>query len=239
MAHHAYVITGTEEQVMEKARSFAARALSLSDVSNPDIQTFSHGLLSVDDVRKISNSIYRTAMSDQKAVIIFASRIFHEAQNALLKVCEEPPEGVTIIIGVPSLGQLLPTLRSRLLPLPDDSNPVSPETTDTEKGSADEFLSLSSADREKYITKLLDRTKSDKEEIKQGERAEASELIKGITEAAHASYLHEGNAGKRTELLAFLEDLSAFMPLMYERSAPLKLIFEHILLVIPKTVVKA
>jgi DNA polymerase III delta prime subunit len=236
MAHHAYVVRGGEIKALEKARCFAARQLSLSGSSNPDIQILHYGLLSVDDVRKIANTVYQSALSNQKVVIVYAGRIFHEAQNALLKICEEPPAGVTIIIGTPSLGQLLPTLRSRLLSLPEDTVQKDERTNSSvSQTPASEFLSLSTADREKYIAKLLDRTKSDKEEVKQGARGEAAELVAGITEQAHDSFLHEGNSQRKADLQAFLEDLTVFIPLMYERSAPLKLIFEHIQIVIPKT----
>jgi hypothetical protein len=158
MAHHAYVITGGEVEAIQKARSFAARTLSLTGTSNPDIQLLHYGLLSVDDVRKIASTVYQSAHSDQKMVLVYSGRIFHEAQNALLKICEEPPEGVTIIIGVPSLGQLLPTLRSRLLPLPEDtveSGQVNTSDSFTDAGT--EFLTLSASEREKLISKLLDR----------------------------------------------------------------------------------
>lgn len=66
----------------------------------------------VDDVREVvmhSNSspipvIYYFKEGDKMTV---------QAQNALLKVSEEPPSNATIIIGVENIGYLLPTIKSR------------------------------------------------------------------------------------------------------------------------------
>lgn len=83
------------------------------------------------------------------------------------------------------------------------------------------------------IAKLIDRTKSDKDEEKQAARLSAIQIVEGLIAVAHDAWLEEGNSAKRRELQTFLEDLDAFLPIMHERSGPLKLIFEHILLTLP------
>lgn len=231
MAHHAYVAEGTQEEALAAARDFAAARLGLSGSSNPDLVVLSFGLFSVEDARRVADAAYASALGAQKAVIIYAGRLFHEAQNALLKVFEEPPAGVTLILCVPSAGILLPTLRSRLVPLPTESVTPSDEAP---VAAAHAFLALGGTEREKHVAKLLERAKSDKDEQKQAARSEAAELIAGLTAVAHDAWERAGTAGKREELRTFLADLSAFMPLMYERSAPLKLVFEHLLLTIPR-----
>lgn len=233
MAHHAFVLAGTQDEVAGKARSYAARQLALAG-NHPDISIYAFGLFSVDDARRVTDAAYQSSTSGAKVIIVHAARLFHEAQNALLKVIEEPPRGVTIILGVPSLGILLPTLRSRVLPLPEG------EAAEEEGRDAatHAFLALSPTEREKYVAKLLDRAKADKDEVKQAARAEAQELLAGLTRAAHALYAKAGAQAapaRVQELVAFLEDLAAFAPLMHERSVPLKLIFEHLLLSIPSS----
>jgi hypothetical protein len=94
------------------------------------------------------------------------------------------------------------------------------------------FLNASKAEREKIIAKILDRTKSDKDEEKQAARLAAIRIVEGITRDAHMRWQSEKNPSKQKELQDLLEDLNSFLPIMYERSAPLKLIFEHIQLVI-------
>jgi DNA polymerase III delta prime subunit len=58
---------------------------------------------------------------DYDAYYIGAHQWGIEAQQVLLKVCEEPPQGITIYLGAPSPQVLLPTLLSRLSPVRIDS----------------------------------------------------------------------------------------------------------------------
>lgn len=220
MAHHAYFIAGETEQGIEAALTHAETALGLARHNNPDLIVLRHGLFSVDDARKIGELAYRMpSAGDQKAIVVSATRLFHEAQNAMLKVFEEPPAGTTLFLVIPAEGMLLPTLRSRLQPLVGGGgNQISP--------LAQDFLGATPAEREKLVAKLLDRSKSEKDEEKQKARNEAIQLVEGLVRAAHAQR-------ERPEMASFLADLDVFLPILHERSAPLKLIFEHILLVIP------
>lgn len=229
MAHHAYVVEGDREAGIFASREYARETLGLSGEQNPDVVVFQYGLFSVDDAREVARfSSNSPVVGDQKMIVVAATRIFHEAQNALLKLFEEPPVGTTMVLVVPSLGQLLPTLRSRVLILQS-------ETQETE--IAQDFLSLDAAAREKLIGKLLDRTKSDKDEDKQAARGELLRLVESLMRASYAARENAQDT-QRQELTYFLSDLDRFMPILHERSAPLKLIFEHLLLVIPSSLSK-
>lgn len=188
---------------------------------HPDFVVLEYGLFSVDDARAVAQFASSTPVAgDTKVVVIATTRIFHEAQNALLKLFEEPPRGVTMALLVPSVGQLLPTLRSRVQIL---------EGEEGESAQAQEFLQLTREEREKYFTKLLDRTKSDKDEDKQAARGELLALVESLIRKAYAAH----RKAPSEETLAYLSDLDAFLPILHERSAPLKLITEHLLLVTP------
>ncbi len=220
---HAYVVEGDREQGILAARAYASESLGLEGESNPDVTIFQYGLFSVDDARAVGQFASSSPVAGSvKMVVIAATRIFHEAQNALLKLFEEPPQGVVLVLCVPSLGQLLPTLRSRVLVL---------EKGDKETNPADAFLALDAGAREKYIGKLLDRTKSDKDEEKQAARGELLGLVEGLIRIAYT----QNAKSESEELQSFLADLSTFLPILHERSAPLKLICEHMLLVLPKS----
>lgn len=226
MAHHAYLYVGGKEDGIEAVRAYAARELGLEGVDHPDIAIFSYdGLFSVDDARAVNRfALQAPIASDRKLVAIQTGRIYHEAQNALLKTFEEPQEGTTLVLIVPTEGIVLPTLRSRLLTLPGRKRTVSAE--------AQAFINASKVEREKLVTKLLARAKSDKDLEKQAARMEAARIIEGLLVAAHEA--RAGAAGqKANELDLLLSDLSRFMPIMHQSSAPLKLIFEHLLLVLP------
>ena len=81
-------------------------------------------MIKVDQVRRVTETIYFRPSSGRRRVYIFTSSAFmKEAGNALLKVLEEPPEFATIFLLTTNAGELLPTVRSRsvvlnLAPLP-------------------------------------------------------------------------------------------------------------------------
>lgn len=230
MAHHAYFVTGERAKAVEAARTFAEANLN-EDTKSLDIVTLSFELFSVDDARRLITTASTSGTGGQKVIIASITRIFHEAQNALLKILEEPPAGTTIILCVPSEGVFITTLRSRLLPLPE-SGEHSASHTNPDSITA-RFIAASPEEREKIVGKLVEQSKSDKEETKQQARREAIELLQGLTEAAHARLHTAKTALAKKDALELLEDLASFMPILYERSAPLKLLFEHLLLVIP------
>lgn len=235
MAHHAYVVEGDREAGIFSAREYAREVLGLSGEQHPDVVVFQYGLFSVDDAREVARFASNSPVAgDQKVLAIAATRIFHEAQNALLKLFEEPPVGTTMVLIVPSLGQLLPTLRSRVLTLPK-YGPT--KSVLDEHVMAQSFLSLDASARTKFITKLLDRTKGDKDEDKQAARGELLQLMESLSRVAYRAR-EKATGSPREELTFLLSDLDTFIPILHERSAPLKLICEHLLLVIPPSLSK-
>lgn len=84
---------------------------------HPDFEMLGDGedKLSVGVVREIRATIYvKPFMADKKIYVINnADRMNDKAQNALLKVFEEPPGYGVLILLVQNPGNLLPTIRSR------------------------------------------------------------------------------------------------------------------------------
>lgn len=228
--HHAYFYAGDTERGAASALAFGERELGLS-VGHPGVVTLRYSLFSVNDARFVSELASRTpSKGDVKLIIVAASRIFHEAQNALLKTFEEPPVGTHLVLVVPSEGDIIATLRSRLLPLPEGK-----ETASSKQQAADtlagEFLKAGKAEREKLIAKILDRAKSDDADEKQAARADALRFAEGLARAAYAARLV--GEGDGAELTSFLSDLDRLIPILHERSAPLKPILEHLSLAVP------
>ncbi len=248
MNHHAFYVAGDSEEGIGRALAYGERRLGLSASGNPDVVVLRYSLFSVDEARKVHDVVHRMpTKGDMKLIIISASRIFHEAQNALLKVFEEPPLGTYIVLVIPSGGVLIPTLRSRLLSLPHDLEPIRTKTDMIYHISpfVEVFLAGGKEEREKIVAKLLDRAKSDKAEDKQSARNDALALAQGLMRTAYVArhphthskqtdmIYHISQTEEERELDAFLSDLNRFIPILHERSAPLKLILEHLLVVIP------
>lgn len=232
MNHHAFYATGNEDECIAHALSYANHTLGLETEGNPDVIMLRHQLFSVEDARKAHEIAHRAPLrGEHKLIIIAASRIFHEAQNALLKVFEEPPHGTYLILIISTEGVLIPTLRSRLLPLPLAEN----SSEESESSPAYAFLKGSGGEREKMVAKLLDRAKSDKPEEKQAARIEALTLVQGITKLIYQKReVQKARKADTKELDTLLAELDTFIPILHERSAPLKLILEHLLITAPQ-----
>ncbi|MBK8130182.1 MAG: hypothetical protein IPK53_15180 [bacterium] len=69
----------------------------------------------VADARELLHMAYRKPYQARQSVFVLlnADKMLREAQNALLKVIEEPPTSATIILTASQLETVLPTVRSR------------------------------------------------------------------------------------------------------------------------------
>jgi len=86
------------------------------------------GVISVDSMRYLYNET-RTVTAGERIIIIdYAERMTHQAQNAFLKLLEEPGEGVNFILISHSVSKLLPTILSRTEIL--DIRPITNEQSD-------------------------------------------------------------------------------------------------------------
>lgn len=222
MEQHSFVIEAEEWAGIALAEAWIQRELGLAAKANPDVVILRYGLLSVDDARKAANHATQSAFSgSHKVVIIAANRAYHEAQNALLKLFEEPSPGTHLFLILPTLGGLLPTLRSRVQVLS-----LEQENFATATNSADAFLRGGKAARDAIVKKL---TSGKDEEARREKREEAVALVNGIELAAYARFQKEcgGNVA------ALLSDIAALRGHLYDRSAPLKMILEHLSIVAP------
>lgn len=75
----------------------------------------SGGRYLVSQVKAMRTEIFNTSLSAEgRAVLLYhVERMNEESANALLKVMEEPPEGVLFLLTADSLAGVLPTIRSR------------------------------------------------------------------------------------------------------------------------------
>lgn len=133
---HAYVVEGARGSGKRKFALWCAQALLCTSQNgatvpcgvcpscrkatsgyHPDLHLYGDGdkAVSVGDVRSL---IHETGLvpseGDRSVYILFhAEKMLAAAQNALLKIFEEPPAGVTVFLLTESRRALLPTIRSR------------------------------------------------------------------------------------------------------------------------------
>ena len=137
---HAYIVSGSSGPAIEKARSLAAQMLcsasqtrpcgvcrdcvKLAHGTHPDLitiqrQTDSAGKprreIYVEQVREIVDSAHILPNEAAKKVYVIkdADAMNVSAQNALLKLLEEPPDFVALLLLCENIDALLETVRSR------------------------------------------------------------------------------------------------------------------------------
>jgi DNA polymerase III delta prime subunit len=235
LRHHAFVIEAEAEEGIQVALGWVERELEMNvDASNPDVVVLRHGLFSVADARRVLEIAASVPFVSEHVVIITASRAYHEAQNALLKLFEEPPPNTYIFFILPSLGGLLPTLRSRVqilnasLDLRGPTSDVGPRRSYIPK-EAEEFMKANKEKRSVIIKKL---TSGRDEEERRELRDEAIAIVNGIEAVAYATVKNDGFT--KPIITTLLSDIAILRSYLYDRSAPVKMIMEHLSLVLPK-----
>lgn len=222
--HHAFVIEAETERGIKAAENWAKQELGMQTKNNPDLIILRYGLFSVEDARRVYESAGQAPFTgEHKVLVIAASRAYHEAQNALLKLFEEPPSGTYLFLILTSLGGLIPTLRSRVQVL----------GTGREGTSFKEAELFITATREKRSALIKKLTSGSGDEGRRENREEAIAIVNGIEAAAYRKFI-EGDE----KAAALLSDIATLRTHLYDRSAPVRMILEHLSLVTPKNLIQ-
>lgn len=138
-------------------------APTLADASLPDgvrapstdVQHLEVSRVGIDDARRVMTlAAQRPVRDPYRTFVIACSGMTTEAQNALLKLFEEPPQQVRFYVVVPHTSVIIPTLRSRFV----ETLHTNEERTDDE---AIAFLTSSYADRLSRIASLHQKKDTD------------------------------------------------------------------------------
>ena len=226
MRHHAFVIEAGREKGIAAIHAYIERELKMQVPRNPDVITLRYGLLSVEDARQLNETAAQAPIAGKyKALVVAANRAYHEAQNALLKLFEEPPEGTFLFLILPNLGMLLPTLRSRVQILSvEKAHPDVPKAVET-------FLK---ANREKRSTLIKKLTSGKDEEERRENRDEAIAILDGVERAAYGK-MRSGKNGEETA--ALLSDIATLRGYLQDRGSSVRMILEHLAIVAPRDLV--
>lgn len=205
--HHAYCLVGEAISVRTILVDFLEKSLGMNVQGNQDVFQFSSLSLGVDDARNIQEKHMSKAFAagGKKIYMIVTNTMTHEAQNALLKVFEEPTEGAHFFLIIPSAGILLPTLRSRLA--------IISEATDAYDVS--DFLKLSLAKKIAFVDELAAEI-SDETKTKQ----DAISFLNGLEIQLATSPLGAKSRGIRAVLKA--------QEYMHDRSSSVKQLLEYV-----------
>jgi len=208
--HHGYLIVGKQETIqkmlLETLKTFGNETNTIWE----NYETFG-----INESRTLAERSSRHNWNGQREfVVLKAQRYTLEAQNALLKLFEEPrPRLHFFLIGM-EVTEFLPTLRSRLMVVENQKGDEL--INEIEKKKASQFLSATPVDRLNLIAEELKKELS---------REEWLPFLNVLEVASHKKQpLNERALTEIISVRRYLTD-PASLP---------RLLFEHLALVLPK-----
>lgn len=210
--HHAYVIEDGESARAELLR-FIEEELGMPVRGNPDVHVRQYDSFGIDDSREIQRiESSRAVGGDKKIFVLSLNSMTREAQNALLKLFEEPTDGAHFFVLMSIVEALLPTLRSRV-------QIIRRKGSEPDLQFALQFLKSSPAERLALIADMIESK----------DKAQAIEFVSGLEAALYAGV--KFNAGFVP--IAAFEEIRDVRSYLGDRSSSVKILLEHLSVVLP------
>lgn len=226
LSHHAYYIEDSLAHFndyrmhLREASAFAAH--------DPGFVARRYESFGIDEARELSVQASLRLSGARQFFFIAAASMTSEAQQALLKLFEEPQEGTQFVLLVPH-GALLPTLLSRCLAYPKAEEKYSSQASPRRPAASEEhfsaaaFLSWPYKKRSEWVAELLDADSEEDAGVRERVRDALGEI-----ETALAARL-PGDASVRDGLA----DIAHVRQYLADRSPSLKMILEHLAVTLP------
>ena len=212
LSHHAFLVRGEGKTVLPLLKGCLKKEYGIDVENHPDTWEEAAEVFGIDEARQMSEYQTRKTLPDTEQLIFVSfNTMTREAQNALLKVLEEPTERTHIFLITPHASTLLPTLQSRL------SDTFSFETLSESSVDAGTFLHASLEKRLSLIEPLV------KEKNTHG----ADTLLSGLIALLHEK---RENLSSNRPLLESLQKITKYTT---DPAVSLKMILEHVALTTP------
>lgn len=147
--HHAYFLLVSERELgVEMLKDDVYTHLSISLIGNPDFIFRSYDRMAIDHAHELRETLGNRPINT-RICIVSVGVVLQEAQNALLKIFEDPPQNTHFFMVSETDSYLLPTLRSRFF-----VHHVS--QSGTSKKEVEKFLTLSLGERMSYVADIAE-----------------------------------------------------------------------------------
>lgn len=220
--HHAYLLVGGEPTCLELLSVLEKRHKVIIH-GNPDYYEHHYDNFTIDDARELKSmhEMRPTGTDGRKIFIVSMNGVTIEAQNALLKLLEEPAEYATFFLIVPSAHLLLPTVKSRLMKI---------DTQEEGSGGgvpSDDILKLTKIFVTSGIKEQLDIVKALVEDISKEKKTKQDAIIFLDAIQAHI-YETKGVKGVNNGGYDSLEAIEVARKYANDRSPSLKMLLEYV-----------
>jgi DNA polymerase III delta prime subunit len=203
-SHHAVVFEGDTGAAREAALQYIEKVLEIPLRQNPDFSLVEYERVTIHEARKLKEEACNHPLGHARVFLIVCDTILLEAQNALLKLLEEPAERTHFVLILPTVETLLPTVRSRLFYAGRFFS------TSKEGGDTTHFISASYKERMKIVARMTE----DKD------RVQARILISQLL-----THVHNDGTERNAEAL---KDLALAADYIQDRSSSVKNILQHL-----------
>lgn len=209
---HAYILWGQGGQV-ERARVAEAVAEMLEQRPFVDCLIISplDGTIGIDTVREASRFVRQSPVrSFRKTLIVHeAQALTSEAQNAFLKIIEEPPAHGLILFTMRDPGLLVPALQSRMQKIFLPARFKIQDSRFKNNERVEKFLAASAKERKDIIKELLDQDAAQFEDFITGLMAElANNTLKNHRALAELSrrwmFMNQFQTNRKLQLEAVI-----------------------------------
>ncbi len=157
--HHAYVVVGSRDSVVAELLNILESQFQIHTSGNPDCTLIHFESLGIDESRQLKEMQSARSLSGGKKIFVVSTNaITVQAQNAMLKMLEEPGENTHFFIIVPSVVFFIDTLLSRVVKIDNFS-----KKEDVAELNPKKFLALTYPERLKVVEKFLKTYKDSKE----------------------------------------------------------------------------
>jgi len=212
--HHAYAIEGDPEGSLSSLFQALEEALHIHVQGNPDVYSTVVETLPIEESRTVSRVASTKPLAGGKKIIILGFySATTEAQNALLKILEEPAEGTHFFLIVPNVHMLLPTIRSRVQIIQSSGGII-------DEALVNKFLSATPAERIRLLQGVIDSQN----------KSSAVSFLNGLEQSLRTknNLTQVGVTG-----IAVFDEIRRARDHIEDRSSSVKMSLEHIAVVVP------
>ncbi len=196
LSHHAYCLIGGDA-MREELLTLLKKDHEITPTANADFFDRKYQNFTIDDAREVKSRAETrpTRAGGKKIFILMTNEITVEAQNALLKLLEEPNEQSHFFLIIPSAHLLLPTVRSRVQAI---------GSTDKKGSSDDEVLKAARNFIDSAPQRRLDLVKSLMDDIAKEKKTKQSaiDFLDALQESIHEKGVKKNVKALESVLLA-------------------------------------
>jgi DNA polymerase III delta prime subunit len=222
--HHAYLIEGTLDVVIPIIKEFV-EDLGIKIAGNPDFCRISVDSFRIEDARNLkSMSLEKSFFQEKKIFFISANNFLPEAQNALLKILEEPTENTHFFLVVPDANSLLRTFTSRFYVISNQEDKMV-------KSNAEKFITMKLQDRINFLKEFLkEAEESDESIIEDSVRSKAIKFLNALETVLYRKTVSNFKLNIKTDFFVKIFNAREFLR---QSGSSVKNLMESVALTIP------